>query len=115
MSEIVTPDMIVDELRAVQVQANRGPDALFAAEMNFNQSEAKWQKAYDMAFTLSEGTVAANEIAGREASVDERFLMKTAKAEWTRVKAKIDGIERSVSNLQTQAKLVLITYGGPGS
>jgi hypothetical protein len=115
MSELVTPDMIVEELRAVQVQANRGPDAVYKAEVNFNAAEADWQNAYDVAFTISDGTVAANEVAGREASSEQRWAMKTAKAEWTRVKAKVDVIERSVSNLQTQAKLVLITYGGAGS
>jgi hypothetical protein len=114
MSEIITPDMIVAELREVRALASRGSEAIAPAESAFDTAEAVWQNVYDIAYELAEGTVALREIAARRAAKDQKLVMDVARVELNRIKAKIRQLESSQSNLQTQWKAIAITYAEAG-
>jgi len=114
MTEIITPDMIVAELREVRALASRGSDAIAPAESAFGAAEDVWQDVYDLAYEMAEGTVALREIAARRASTDEKLAMDIARVELNRIKAKIRQLESSQSNLQTQWKAIAVTYAEAG-
>ena len=115
MTDLITPDMIVAELRAVRALADKGSEAIYAAEMNFDAASAEWQEAYDLAYSLAEGkTVADREIQARLVTRTQKLSLDIAKAELNRIKAKIRQLDSAQSNLQTQYKAIAITYSEAG-
>ena len=115
MNDLITPDMIVNELRAVRALADKGSDAIFAAETNFDEALAEWQDVYDTAYGLADGkTVADREIQARKVAKAEKLQLDIAKAELNRIKAKIRQLDSAQSNLQTQYKAIAITYSEAG-
>ena len=112
--EIITPDMIVLELRIVRAEAAKGAAAVAPAESKFDAAESAWQDVYDIAYELAAGSIALREIAARRAAKDQLLLMQIARVELNRIKAKIRQLDSSQSNLQTQFKAVSVTYQQAG-
>lgn len=112
--EIITPDMIVLELRIVRAEAAKGAAAVAPAESKFDAAESAWQDVYDIAYELAVGSIALREIAARRAAKDQLLLMQIARVELNRIKAKIRQLESSQSNLQTQFKAISVTYQQAG-
>lgn len=112
--EIITPDMIVHELRAVRALADKGSEAIYLAERNFDDATQFWQEGWDVAYSNSTGTVAEREILARAATLTSKGELDIAKAELNRIKAKIRQLDSAQSNLQTQYKAIAITYQEAG-
>lgn len=112
--EIITPDQIVNELRAVRAVADKGSDAIYLAERNYDEALLIWQEAWDSAYTVAQGTLAEREIAARASTLDAKKELDIAKAELNRIKNKIRQLDAAQSNLQTQWKAIAITYAEAG-
>lgn len=113
--EIVTPDLIISELRMINAEAERGPDAIYQAELRFDAAESDHQNIYDLAYFKATGTGPLRDIQAREAAADALAVMKAEKAVLNRIKAKVKKLEAGQSNLQTQSKLITVMYQGAGS
>lgn len=112
--EIITPDAIARELRALVALAEHGPDELKRAELRYQTAESAYQDAYDSGYKDAEGTIAEREIAGRLEARVVREIRDEERAELNRVKARIRQIENSQVGLSVQLKAVMVTYQDVG-
>ena len=114
MSEIVTPDQIAAELRALVALVDEAPDQLKRAELRYQAALGAYQDAYDSGYKDAEGTIAEREIAGRAEARVVREIRDNEFAELNRIKAKIRQIESAQSNLQSQLRAVMVSYQNAG-
>lgn len=110
MSEIVTPDQVIGELEAVRNDAARGPRELEKAERAYLVAKRQFDREYALAYKRADGPV---EDRKQQATIDaDSFAqaMDDAQIILNYVKAHSRSLDSQQSNLQTQAKLVEITY-----
>ena len=110
MTEIVTPDQIISELSAVRNESARGPRELERAERDYLIAKRQYDREYALAYKRASGPV---EDRKQQAIIDaDSFAqaMDDAQIALNYVKAQSRSFDSQQSNLQTQAKLVEITY-----
>lgn len=110
MSEIVTPDQIIRALEEVRNHAARGPRELEKAEADYLAAKRQYDREYAVAYKRADGPV---EDRKQQATIDaDSFAqaMDDAQIILNYVKAQSRSLDSQQSNLQTQSKLVEITY-----
>ncbi|WGW12714.1 hypothetical protein LWF01_02785 [Saxibacter everestensis] len=110
MTEIKTPDSIVMELTDLKNRVAQGPKHLREAEAEFLEVERQYQREYALAYKRADGPV---EDRKQQAIVDTdtfREAKDVALITLNYVKGLSRSYESQQSNLQTQARLVEITY-----
>jgi hypothetical protein len=114
MTSISTPDSIIEQLVAIRDKAERGPRAQYDAEVKAIELELAAEKLEMTEFIKALGPVAHREAVAKLKSADARLAAEIARAEHQRIKTSLRQLELSQSNLQTQARLVEITYRTAG-
>lgn len=104
MTEIVTPDHVLSDIRQVRFDLLRGSSLLAETELAAERAEMVADLAADKAFMTAEGSIPVREGIGREASQGERDLAFIARAEHNRVKAKLRHLESALVSLQAELK-----------
>jgi multidrug resistance efflux pump len=110
MSDIKTPDAIIRDLEAVRNHAAQGPAELRKAEGEYLEAKRQHDREYALAYKRAAGPV---EDRKQQATIDaDSFAqaMDDAQIVLNYVKAQSRSLDSQQSNLQTQARLVEITY-----
>ena len=110
MSEIKTPDQIINDLEEVRNHAARGARELEKAERDFLAAKREHDREYALAYKRASGPV---EDRKQQAVIDSDSFaqaMDDAQIVLNYVKAKARSLDSQQSNLQTQARLVEITF-----
>lgn len=104
VTDVRTPDAILNEIRATRNELHRGPDALRDAELAAERAEEAAQLAFDKAFMTAEGSIPERQGVARAASVTERDQAFVARAAFNRARAKIRALEASLVSLQAELR-----------
>lgn len=101
-----SPQGVIQNLRLIQADVQRGIGALYDAECKLADKEAAHEKALQLAFMNATGTVADRTAVSRLQAADARLEADLAKAEHNRIKAKLKALEMAQMSIQTQSRLM---------
>lgn len=110
MTDIKTPDSLVRDLEQVRNHAAQGAIELRKAEAAYLEAKRMHDREYALAYKRASGPV---EDRKQQATIDaDSFAqaMDDAQIVLNYVKAQARSLDSQQSNLQTQARLVEITY-----
>lgn len=110
MTQIVTPDQIVQALASIRHEADKGIEAQYQAEVELAEKVAAADKLEAGVYLRIQGLVADRQALAKLESSDARFEADLAKAKLNRIKTKLQMLQQQQSALQTQARMVEITY-----
>lgn len=114
MSEIVTPDQIIKALVELRSEADKGIDAQYQAEVELAQKQLEAERIEAACFLRLNGLVADRQALAKLESSQAREQADIAKAKYNRVKTKLQQLSQAQSAIQTQARMVEITYSQAG-
>lgn len=114
MSDIVGPDDIIRELRSINEQAAKGISLLAEAEKKALELELIADTAEAQALLSSSGNIPERQAIAKLESEEPRLQAEIAKAEVNRIKTKLRHLQDQQSNLQTQARMVELTWRTAG-
>lgn len=114
MTSISTPDNIIDNLVDIRGQADAGIRAQYEAEVKVAKLELEADKIEALALIEADGNVAHKQAVAKIKSADARLEADLAKAEYNRIRLKLRHLELAQSSLQTQAKMVELTWRTAG-
>jgi hypothetical protein len=114
LTEIVTPDQVIRALTELRAEAEKGIEAQYRAEVELSQKQLEAERAEAAAFLRINGLVADRTALAKLESSDLRAEADIAKAKFNRVKTKLQQLNQSQSAIQTQARMVEITYAQAG-
>lgn len=109
-----TPDTIIADLVAIRVEAGKGVEALFAAEKELIQCELAYDKAHSLALLNAQGTVVDRQALAVLGSAVEREARDLARAVVGRIKTKLKVLSEQQMSVQTQARMVELTWKTSG-
>ena len=112
--KIITPDQIINELIEIRENATRGVEVLHQAELKMLKAELSMDRAEAIAYLNAEGSIGERNAKVKLMTEDESLDYAVTKAEYNRVKTKLKQLELSQMSVQTQAKLVELTYRTSG-
>jgi hypothetical protein len=110
MNRIITPDQIIDELVSIRQEAEKGISVQYQAELKMLQLELALDKAEAIAYLNADGTAGERNAKVKIMTENEALEYAVSKAEFKRVKIKMKHLELSQMSVQTQARLVELTY-----
>lgn len=108
--KIITPDQIINELIEIRENAARGVEVLHQAELKMLTAELELEKREAIAYLSAEGSIGERNAKVTLMTEQEALDHAVTKAEYNRVKSKLKQLELSQMSVQTQAKLVELTY-----
>lgn len=114
MSEIVAPDDIIRELRSINEQAGKGISLLGEAEQKAIKLALIADTEEAQALLSSSGNIPERQAIAKIQSEQARLDAEIAKAEVSRIKTKLRHLQDQQSNLQTQARMVELTWRTAG-
>jgi hypothetical protein len=114
MTEIVTPDQIIKALQELRSEAEKGIEAQYRAELEVSEKQLEADKIQAAAFLRINGLVADRQALATLESSEARAEAEIAKAKFNRVKVKLQQLNQAQSAIQTQARMVEITYAQSG-
>jgi hypothetical protein len=110
MDKIITPDNVIEALSAVRDEAEKGITAQYEAELQMSHAMLEAEKIEAKVFLESEGPVADRTAKARLAAAEYKVAADIAKARYNRVRTKLKQLELTQTALQTQARMVEITW-----
>jgi hypothetical protein len=110
--EIITPAQIVEELRAIQREMEKGANALYDAEVRLADAEAAYDKAVSLSFLNSQGTVADRQAVAKLQAVDEKLKADLARAEFNRVKTKMKSLSDRATMTAVMSRNIELQWRG---
>jgi hypothetical protein len=99
------PSEIISSLAELTALNRKGVERLFELEQNLSQAEHDLDLVENRAFLSAEGSVAERSAKAKLESADARLARDLAKAEVSRVKMKLRGIESELMALATMSKI----------
>jgi hypothetical protein len=99
------PSEIISSLSGLTELNKRGVERLFELEQALSECEHELDLVESRAFLTAEGSVAERQAKAKLESADARLARDLAKAEVSRVKMKLRGIESELMAVATMAKL----------
>jgi hypothetical protein len=96
----------IQQLQDIATEASKGVKVLYDTECKLADAENKAERALQLGFIESQGTVADRTAISRLQAADARLEADLAKAEYNRVKTKLKQLELAQMSLQTQARLL---------
>lgn len=95
-----------NQINELIAENSKGANALFEVEQALAQAEFDLDTVEQKAFLAAEGTVADRQAIAKLKAADARLARDLRKAEYNRVRVKINQIQTALMALGTQAKLV---------
>jgi hypothetical protein len=114
MNLIKTPDSIINELVSIREQASKGIDIQYEAETNLAQAVLALDRAEASALLESQGTVVDRQAVAKLKTEPERLAVDLARAQLNRVKTRMKLLSEAQMSVQTQARMVELTYRSAG-
>ena len=112
--EFQTPDSIINELALVRAEAAKGVDALLECETEVARLDFEYSRCQAQAVLDSVGTALDRQALATLAAAEIKFELDLAKAKLNRVKAKLRHLQDVQTNIQSQARMVELTYKTSG-
>lgn len=109
-----TPDSIISELIEIREEASKGIGALYDAECKLADATLALDTAEARAMLDATGNVAERQAHAKLASADLKLAEDLARAEYNRVRTKLRLLEQAQMSVQTQARMVELTYRNAG-
>lgn len=110
MTEIVTPDQIIQALSEIREQANRGIDLLYSAEQELAKLTQVADQIETKAFVRIKGLVADRQALSKLEAAEAREAAELARAKYNHIKLKLQMLNQEQTAVQTQARMVELTY-----
>lgn len=114
MNNIATPDQVIEQLASLRAEAERGIAAQYEAEVKLARLQLEADKIEALAIIHADGNVAHKQAIAKIKSADARLEAEIARAEYQRIRTKLRHIELAQSSLQTQARMVEVTWRTAG-
>jgi hypothetical protein len=114
VTSISTPDAIIENLVDIRQQAEAGIRALYEAEVKLAELQLEAEKTQAVALIHAQGNVAHKQAIATLKSADARLAADIARAEYQRIKIKMRHLELAQSSIQTQARMVEVTWRTAG-
>lgn len=114
MEVIRTPDSIIADLVEIRRKAAEGVEVQFAAEEELVRLTLAAERAEALALLEAQGTVVDRQATAKILSEEERLAADLAKAKLNRVKTRLKQLSEAQMNVQTQARMVELTYRTAG-
>lgn len=108
--EIVTPDMVIQELNRLVNESAKAPAAIYDAECLVADREFEYDRIYSESFLNSDGSVEARKAIALQDSNEAKLQLSLAKAELNRVKNKAKQLAEAGILISTIGKQVELTY-----
>lgn len=106
-----TPTHVIEELRRIQAELDKAPEALYLAEVKLAELENQVDKTEALALLNADaGTVVEKQAIAKVASADVKLQRDIAKAEVNRVKTKIKTLESASMATAVIAKQVELMW-----
>jgi hypothetical protein len=99
------PSEIISSLSELTALNRRGVERLFELEQALSEAEHELDLVENRAFLTADGSVAERSAKAKLESADARLARDLAKAEVSRVKMKLRGIESELMAVATMAKI----------
>ena len=112
--EFQKQDSIISELASVRAEAAKGVDALFDCESEVARLDFEYSRTQAQAVLDSAGTALDRQALATLAAAEVKFELDLAKAKLNRVKAKLRHLQDVQTNIQSQARMVELTYKTAG-
>jgi hypothetical protein len=113
--EFQTPDSIIQQLEQVRNEASKGVDVLLECETEVARLDQQFSRVQAQALLDAVGTVVDRQALATLAASDVKFELDLARAKLARVKAKLRMLQDVQTNIQTQARMVELTYKTAGA
>lgn len=110
MTEIITPDRIIQALTEIRREAEKGIEALYRAEVELAEKQLEADRVESAAYLRIQGLVADRTALAKLESSQAKFEVDLAKAKLNRIRTKLQQLQQQQSAIQTQARMVEITY-----
>lgn len=110
MNEFKTPDSIIKELIDIRAEAQKGIAAQYEAQIKLAEATLAAQHAEAAALLSAEGTVVDRQALAKLKSEQARLEEAVARAQYDRVKTKLKILTDAQMSVQTQARLVELTW-----
>lgn len=114
MDPIKSPDGIIAELVEIRKMAAQGVEAQIEAETKMVHAVLAAERAEALALLEAQGTVVDRQAVAKLKSEEERLAADLAKAQLNRVRTKMKQLSEAQMNIQTQARMVELTYKTAG-
>lgn len=108
--ELVTPDMVIQELNRLVNEAAKAPAAIYDAECLVADREYEFDRVYSESLLSSEGSVEVRKAIATQDALEAKLAMNLAKAELNRVKNKAKQLADAGILVSTIGKQVELTY-----
>ncbi len=108
--EILTPDMVIQELNRLIHESAKAPNAIYDAECLVADREFEYDRIYSESFLSSEGSVEFRKAVAQDDSKEAKLQLGLAKAELNRVKNKTKQLSEAGILVSTIGKQVELTY-----
>lgn len=114
MTSISTPDDVIDNLVDIREQAEPLIRQQYDAEVKLAQLQIEADRVEALALINATGNVAHKQAIATLKSAEARLAAEIARAEYQRIKAEIRRVELAQSSIQTQARMVEVTWRTAG-
>lgn len=114
MNSIITPDDIITELRRINTSSAEGIKLLADAELKAINLQLELETQEAKSLLGSDGNIPERQAIAKLKTQEKRLEAEIAKAEVQRIKTKLRHLQDQQSNLQTQARMVELTWRTAG-
>lgn len=105
-TESFSSSQVIQELRRIQIEASKGAQALYDAEVALAEADSEADMAYQKAFIRASGSVELRKAIASVESSEARFKADISKAEVNRIKTKLKQLELAQMSTQTIARQI---------
>lgn len=112
--DIVTPDQIIRDLKNIRDRASAGIQHLYDAETELAKLQLAADKIEAASFMRLRGLVADRQALSKLESAEAREAADLSRAKYNRIKMHLQMLNQEQSAVQTQARMVEITYRQAG-
>jgi hypothetical protein len=114
MDSIKTPDGIINELVEIRQRASEGVEIQHEAEVELANAQLALDLAEARALLAAQGTVVDRQATAKIQTEEHRLAADIAKAKLNRVRTKLKLLSEAQMSVQTQARMVELTYRTAG-
>jgi len=111
---LLTPDGVIQELKTIRQQSERGVQMLAEAEEKLLRLELEAETVEAKTLLDAAGTVVDRQAMAKLASRDHREAAGIARVEVNRIRTKMKHLTESQMAVQTAARMIELTYKTAG-
>ena len=105
-----TPQEVISELTRLMGEMPKGIQALHDAEVKVAEADLVFERKLASSFINNQGSVADRQAVAKLESADEKFALDLAKAELSRVKAKLRSLDSAQVAVSVISRLVELEW-----